>query len=89
MTQQKWIYTTTGHEQNKDIKAKQFDLFLHKTNSRKSDVNGAQYANWIKHHIEQYNALNGRSGAKWLYHDHADDFLAFLEKTPQLRKDEA
>lgn len=80
----KWIYTTTGHEANKHIKSKHFELFLRKTNSQKSDVTGSQYAQWMKHHIEQFNALHGLSGSKWLYAERSDEFIAFLEESKQL-----
>lgn len=76
-----WIYTTTGHEQNKHLKAKHFELFLQKTNQQRSDVTGLQYANWMKYHIQQFRTTNGLSGTGWLYGERADDFIVFLENS--------
>lgn len=77
----KWIYTTTGHETNKHIKVKHFELFLRKTNRQKSDVSGSQYAKWMKHHIQAYKTIHGLTDTTWLYAERADDFIAYLENT--------
>lgn len=77
----KWNYTTTQHEQRKDIKHRHFALFLLKTNTTKEHATGAQYTAWMLKHIAAFKTLHNIDDkfSNFLYAEQSDEFIAFLE----------